>query len=443
MELWLCRIRRKGLKMDFIDRYVSLFKGEHNLNDGEPQPITDASPDIQEAVALFLESTCVGRNWYFFSAPETPIFSNNMAGGRILNLWFIIVGKTRLTRKTSAISKAEDLLESVKIDDRRLTNSFTPEYLVSDMASKVQGGESKCYWISDEISSFFEDLKRKDYMSSTDAVLSVTYDGRTYSRGTKTAGKEVIRNPYLTVLLASTDYLPSLFDKNKIRQGFLNRFNYVVVKPEKRRKLRTTKLTTEEQKEVEYIKAFLGALVNRTEITIVSFRDKAKEVYDKFEEECENKIMTGNLDVKEGYCGNLPNFCIRLSCLYRIARMSLEEIKNSDPALPLVVEKEDVEKAIVYTKKSWGWFEEIIKLMKQPTSKPILTDEEEIDFVYNIIADCDDEGCTTTILYRKTNYHEEKLARILHTLVAQGRALSETKETGGKGRPAIIWRVVK
>ena len=54
---------------DFVNAYVNLMKR-----------ITDAPQGIyQEAAALFLISTAMGRRFQFFSVPETSIFSRNEA----------------------------------------------------------------------------------------------------------------------------------------------------------------------------------------------------------------------------------------------------------------------------------------------------------------------------------------------------------------------------
>jgi hypothetical protein len=345
---------------DFITQYVRLLAR-----------ITDAPEEYQEAAALFLLSTVAGRRWIFRSLPETLIFSEKPGNtGRILNLWFILIGKSRVSRKTSVLNQVEDMLKEIFGERRSLSKTFTPEFLVKEMSRKSEHiadeSETHCYWIKDEVAGFFKQLKRKDsYMADADDVLSTIYDGMTISRGTIGRDKETVHNPYLTTLLASTHRLPTLFDALQIELGFLNRFIYVVGERKQRKPLRKKPLDDEERQTANRMKDFLKALARMEAVTTIEMTGEAEQTYDSFEEEVERRIGSENLGIKEGYCGQLPNLVVRLSCLYRLSRMTLEEIRNySNPML--AVEKQDVDRAIQYSRKAWKWFEEVIELMNTP-----------------------------------------------------------------------------
>jgi hypothetical protein len=351
---------------DFVARYVKLLA-----------QITDAPQEFQEAAALFLLSTVVGRKWVFRSIPETSIFLDNTQGsGKLLNIWFIFIGKSRITRKTSGVmNHVAELSVKVLGTEKMITEAFTPEALIEQMAEMSEPfitGEkvTVCFWISDEIAWFFQHLKKQNsYMTTADAFLSKMYDGATYRRATRSKGEEVVWNPHLSVLLASTDYLPTLFDELQMRLGFLNRFIFVFGERKERKSLRTTPLCDNEKTDVQYIEDFLKALVEKPAVTMLEMDMDAKKLYDTFEENIEDRIHNEKLGLKETYIGQLPNLLVRLSCLYRIARMSLEEVKMfKEPVL--LVEPEDVEKATRYVEKAWSWFERVIETV-QTTQKTI------------------------------------------------------------------------
>jgi len=351
-------------RSDFVTGYVNLLC-----------QITDSPREFQEAAALFLLSTAVGRKWIFRSLPETSVFSGKTETGKLLNLWFIILGKSRITRKTSGVLRhAEDICKKVFGDHRLISAVFTPEALIKEMSQKsmpstVAELETVCAWISDEIAWFFQQLRKKDsYLLNADAFLSRIYDGSTYSRSTIGRGKETIWNPYLTCLLASTTYLPALFDELQLRLGFTNRFIYVIAERRERKPLRTEPLTEVEQRKVKEILDFLKALSERRQVVMLQMTEEAKELYDAFEEEIENQIANEDLGIKEGYFGNLPNLVVRLSCLYRISRMTLQEIRTYDKP-SLFVEKQDVENAIKYAWQAWAWFENVIQVMYKKKTK--------------------------------------------------------------------------
>ena len=243
----------KRTSVDFISRYVNLLA-----------KITDAPEEFQEAAALFLLSIAVGLKWVFQSLPDTAIFSGeNGITGKLLNLWFIIIGKSRITRKSSGVMRhVEEIVKKVFGEQLLISEAFTPEALIKEMSEKsvpsaIHGFETPCCWISDEIAWFFQHLrKRESYMASADAFLSKIYDGRTYDRGTIQRGKENIENPYFACFLASTDVLPTLFNELQIQLGFMNRFIYIIGERKRRKPLRTQPLTLEETKEVHEIEDF-------------------------------------------------------------------------------------------------------------------------------------------------------------------------------------------
>ena len=371
-------------KFDFVGKYVRFLSG-----------ITDAPREFQESAALFLISTAVGRKWLFRSVPDTSIFGEVPKDtGKLLNLWFILIGKSRITRKTSGVVKhVIDISEMVFGRQVMLTEAFTPESLIKQMSEKFVPSARPSFeivscWISDEIAWFYQHLKKRDsYMASADAFLSKIHNGSTYSRGTIGRGKETVWTPYLTCLLASTDYLPTLFDELQIRLGFMNRFIYVVGERKERKPLRTEPLTEEEKREAREIERFLKALAGKTSVTILKMTSEAKQLYDSFEEEIENLIETEGLGIKEGYYGNLPNLAVRLASLHRISRMTPEEIRTySNPIL--TVEKQDVEKAIDYAWKVWDWFEKVIEIMlTKPTLRTRKLLDQAKESILNLLAD--------------------------------------------------------
>jgi len=426
----------KDINSDFVSVYVSLLKG-----------ITDAPTEFQEAGALYLVSTAVGRRWQYFSMPEVPIFSDEEAtGGKILNLWFILLGKSRITRKSTGVfNKVEGAVDCLN-RDLKLPNAFSPEYLIKVMAEKKDKvlGETPCTWINDDCSGFFEALNKKEsYMITADTFLCRSYDGKDYYRGTIARGPEYIPKPYITIFLASTtEYLPSQLKDRFIRQGFLNRFIFVPAKRKQRKPLRTKPLTEEERKKVKYIKEFLSALYNKDSLTLLAMKGEARKLYDEFEAKVENKIEEEDLGISEGYYGNLPNFVIRLACLYRIARMKPSEIKNYREPI-LLVEREDVERAIKYTEKAWKNFELVLKMRSQvPVSKPIRTREQEQEYVYQKIALKGVEGMSMSELYFSTKFTKDQLEPILEALMIAGRIKMKVFGAKTKGRPKVVYFAV-
>jgi hypothetical protein len=415
---------------NIITRYIKLLSS-----------ITDAPKEFLEASALYLLSTVIGRRWVFLSMPETSLLPNKGATGRLLNLWFIILGKSRVSRKTwGVISKVEDIIKEIA-PERILSTSFTPEALITAMSDLSKGQtETVCTWISDECAWFFMSLKKHEsYMATADDWLSRIYDGRTVSRQTKKAGLEKVVNPYLTCILASTLNLPRYFTVDAIEKGFMNRFIYIVKdKVDELKPLRTTPQTIEEEREINYIILVLKALLNKSEDIVIKFDIESKRLYDEFERSIENKINNSNLGVQEGYYGNLPNLVVRIACIHRIARLSPEEIERIK--IGTYINKEDIEYGINYANRALEYFKKVIELTTEPaSSEPTPTNEKDIDRVYNIIASCK-EGVPRSLVTRRTKWTAKKVEDIVKTLVESRRIEIITRDT--LGRPAFIYRTI-
>jgi len=432
---------------NFIERYKRLMMG-----DGKGYPgVTDAPEDYHEANALFLLSTAAGHGYFFMSMPETPIFvkSKDKFGGKRLILWFIIIGKTRITRKTTgALDRAKEIVGDV-LKIPIIPDVVTPQFLIKQLSELKQGDTVHACTIIDECSGHFDMLATAEYMSSLDAIMSRLYDGKTLSSGTISRGAEVVPNPYFTVLMASTLSLPEDFTNKMLKQGYLNRFIFVVSDRELRKSLRTQPLNKDEIKETVYLTDVLQAIMNRDLPISMDMNSEAKKLYDEFEIEIEDHIEEENLGLMEGYLGNLPNVVIRIACLHRLGRMTPSEIGALKGLL--VVAKEDIEYATRYSEKVWEWFEKVIELKGTRTQAKKVETLEEYEAVVrkafeeilsnpaNVKAfglDRFEEGeIPQTVLRRWTKIPTKELNELLHAIAEWRKAPS------GGGRDVRVWKL--
>ena len=120
---------------------------------------------------IILLSCAVNRRWVFQTAVESNIFNpKSSSSGRLLNIWIIIIGKSRVSRKTSGVIRpVNELYAKVFGTKSMLSQAFTPESLLeqlSGMASPASCGELEtvCFWSSDEIAWFFQQLKEEQFV---------------------------------------------------------------------------------------------------------------------------------------------------------------------------------------------------------------------------------------------------------------------------------------
>jgi len=408
--------------------------------------ITDAPKEFIEASAIFLISTMCQRNFVVISKADASLLDEKEFG-RHLNLWFMFLGKSRVSRKSTTIAKAQELIGAID-NLLLLPDDFTPQSLITELHAKInEHMETPATWIHDEISGFFDILNRKEsYMASTEAVLSKLYDCRSYRKTTITRGKEDIPKPYLTILVASTEDLPTIFDKRSIKQGFLNRFIFIPAKRKEKRLLQTSFYTMQERAKIKEIVDWLTELYHRTEITILSFNSEALNLYNQFELAIENEIESKDLGLTEGFIGNLPNIVTRLSAIFRISRMSTSEIASYHMPI-LLMEEEDMKKAVEYANISKEWFKKTIELMQLKTTEiPARTEEASFQLVLGILQrhttvykrkdnNKSIKAMTYTDLLRESKLMKMQLDKVLETLHSRGDiwyGLVDIERKGGR-----------
>lgn len=135
------------------------------------------------------------------------------------NLWVVLIGKSS-SHKSTAISRVEDLIESIDID-RLAPSEFSQEALI-DALSK----NSTRLFIFDEAKSFFDSMGKK-YNQGLNAVLTTLYRKPNYSRTTMKYGTINIQNAYLAMGMATTpEWLRSSLQdaEQSAMSGFLARF---------------------------------------------------------------------------------------------------------------------------------------------------------------------------------------------------------------------------
>lgn len=135
------------------------------------------------------------------------------------NLWIVLIGKSS-SHKSTAISRVEDLIESIDVD-RLAPSEFSSEAII-DALSK----NSTRLFIFDEAKSFFDSMGKK-YNEGLNALLTTLYRKPNYSRTTIKHGTVNIQNAYLAMGMATTpEWLrASLQDtEQSAMAGFLSRF---------------------------------------------------------------------------------------------------------------------------------------------------------------------------------------------------------------------------
>lgn len=146
------------------------------------------------------------------------------AFGRIIpNLWFMILADTTLTRKSTAMDIATDLLIEVDSDIVMATDGSI-EGLMQGLSTRP--GRPSMF-LRDEFSGLLEQITKKDYYAGMAEVLTKLYDGKLQKRMLRKETIEV-RDPVLIVFAGGIrTRVQQLLKFDHISSGFIPRFLFL------------------------------------------------------------------------------------------------------------------------------------------------------------------------------------------------------------------------
>lgn len=172
----------------------------------------DAAPVYHPVGAFVILSTLIAAN---VKLPTS-------FGTVIPNLWFMILADTTLTRKSTAMDNAVDMLMEVDYDALLATDGSV-EGLMTAMGTRP--GRASMF-LRDEVTGLIESLK-KDYMAGMMETLTKLYDGKPLKRILR---KETIdvRDPVLIMFAGGIrNKMIEILDQQHVTSGFLPRFIFV------------------------------------------------------------------------------------------------------------------------------------------------------------------------------------------------------------------------
>jgi len=405
---------------------------------------TDANRPLKEAAALFVISSLVG--------PKAVIPTD--AGDIILNEWFLIIGPTGISRKSTVAKLARSYLNKVWSGRYSVPDVFTPEALIDEL----EANKGFLPWIMDEFAIILEMTKKKDYMASLTGDLQKLYDGEDIAWRTRTRGVIKVQKPYVTAFLCTTPFAvrEKLITESMIHHGFLNRVlliwddgveNFV---PMTDRMLSLEGLRERDPDE-EMLLSW-GAKLHRLDASIVltatkSVLDSVKELEIALNEALK-KIGEVERAIKARYITHL----LKLSGLYRISRMTAEDLERCrEGNKPVWIELEDLNRAAEFLKIVDKSFNRLLEEVRRAeVSKPRIENIEElVETVKKIVLtygrrEGDAYVIDRTELLkhwrRKTGADKDTLNRALAELEEEEQCESVKVQPKGPGRPKTLYR---
>lgn len=144
-------------------------------------------------------------------------------GTIVPNIWFMILADTTLTRKTTSMDIAMELIEEVD-DDIVMATDGSIEGLLTALSTRA--GRPSVF-LRDEFSGLLDSMVKKDYMAGMPELLAKLYDGKMQKRILR---KEIIevRDPRLILFTGGIKQkIMGLLSFEHVSSGFMPRFVFI------------------------------------------------------------------------------------------------------------------------------------------------------------------------------------------------------------------------
>jgi hypothetical protein len=398
---------------DLIDEYVDWASSS-----------CDAPKIYHLACGYWVVSSLLGR--------YVRVVTSYAPEGLMPNLWVLLIGPSRIVRKTTAMRLAESIVKDV---DEKLVMpaSFTPEALY-ELFNNLQPGDAFS-WVKDEFGGFFKMLEKR-YMAGLREILNSLYVGKGETRRLR---KEVLKIPdglYVTAIGTLPTPPREYIADEDFYSGFMNR--WILAYAERREK--TIPITFRDDRLLARRNELVEALGRAVEsyggsIVPVSFSARAAQMLSDYDYAVEQEIIrierTNPTSLWKSYVAETPQFLVKLSVLRRLARE--RELRS----VIIVVDEQDVQRASEDLKVFLDAAKRVVEdVQTAGRPAPVVTEEKGLMKVYEVIRGAGPTGISKSELLMKTMMRVDVLNRILITLVEQDRVVA-VRIAGGKGRPQL------
>lgn len=388
---------------------------------------TDAPLIYHRAVAYHVISSILGR--------YVKIVTSYAPRGLMPNIWVVLIGPSRITRKTTAMSLGTSIIKEV---DEKLVipASFTPEALY-ELLDGMQSGDA-VVWIKDELGGFFKMLEKR-YMAGIREILSSIYMGYGETRKLRNLTLKIPDGIYVTAIGTMPTPPHYYLHEEDFTSGFLNRWILAyAIEREKRIPILHIDKTLDEKRRsiIERLKEFDNFYRSIAPV-VVTFSSDAIKILEEYDLNTERELVRieseNPTSLFKLYLAESPNLFLKLVVLRRLAREPLSQVLT-------VVERQDCVKARDDMELFLRSAREVIEdVQTSATAKPVLTEEKALSRIYSIIKEKGPKGVTFTELLRSTSMLKSSLVEYLITLMEQGKIVCVKAQTERGRRPLMFF----
>lgn len=235
IQLWreVCKAWTKHRERSVVIQDVSLYKTPDLLSDGDLKAVEDDRTFIDDyvnwakTVGDAAEAYHHAGAFVCLSALVSGCVNLPTSFGNLVpNLWFLLLADTTLTRKSTALDLAVDLLvqadpDAIMATDGSIEGIFT--------TLSLRPGQPSVF-LRDEFSGLLEMMYRRDYYAGMGETLTKLYDGKLQKRVLRRETIEV-KDPVLIIFAGGIrTKILQLLNTEQITSGFLPRFIFVTAR---------------------------------------------------------------------------------------------------------------------------------------------------------------------------------------------------------------------
>lgn len=381
--------------------------------------LSDAAPQYHQAGAFTILSALIS------GALRLP----TSFGPVVPNLWFMILADTTLTRKTTSMKIAMNVLDEV-MPSAMMATDGSIEGILSTLRDRPR---QPSIYLRDEFAGLLEAISHKDYMAGTAEMFTKLYDGDTLKRLLR---KEeiLIKDPIFIMYTAGTKTrIQDLLNEGHINSGFIPRFVFVTAVPDidRIRAVGPPKpLDLEERRKISDELFDINTRFNSPRLVILEDGKTSANLRPEFEASLTKdawdryNFLESSLTKAALYTG-LPH----LTPVYdRLAKSTLKAAmliaasrqgENGD----VVVEIEDIIHASFYCR---GWFNYASEIVNGIGKTH---DERTIDKIVEFVTNAGRSGAARSDIMRKFTL-DSKRAELLLSTITQRRLLFLNSTSG-------------
>lgn len=272
----------------------------------------DAFPEYHYAAALVLLSFAIDRN-LVLKLKQEYVYPN---------VWCFLLGTSTVSRKTTAVGKAEKILKEI-CPCNAIPKAFTPASLIEFLDEYPRS-----YLVKDEVGQLLSSMRRQ-YMQDARDFFCEIFDNRDFTRKLRTSKKTTktdfhIHNPYVIQLFATTnssfrEYTTTL----DLTSGWLLRFLYFSPNY-KKISMPFAVETKDEADHSAMLHSWIHDLYNRfhemtSEKDIVP-EPEAMAYFQEWQLAKENELIKQSNEIALGLWGRLQVYALKLAILFTVGR---------------------------------------------------------------------------------------------------------------------------